>query len=86
MVVPKWPEIFTDVAAETTLVLIVNVADEEPAATVTEAGTVALADVDESFTTDPPEGAIPERVTVPVEGVPPATVAGSSETDTSDTG
>jgi hypothetical protein len=53
------------VVEETALVLTVKLADEEPAATVTLAGTVA-ADVLllESETVEPPDGAAPLRVTV----------------------
>lgn len=56
-------------------VLTVNVALVNPAATVTLEGTVA-ADVLllESATTDPPAGAGPLSVTVPVEELPPCTL------------
>jgi hypothetical protein len=51
---------------DTALVVTMNVALDEPAATVTLAGTVA-ADVllDESPMTAPPDGAAPPNVTVP---------------------
>lgn len=68
--------------ADTTLVVTVNVAEVLPAATVTLVGTVAtdvllLARV----TTAPPVGAAPVRVTVPVDGLPPVTLVGFSDTD-----
>jgi len=69
----------TGVEVVTALVLTVKVALVAPAATVKLAGTVA-ADVLllERETTAPPLGADPLRVTVPVEGDPPVTLAGSS--------
>jgi hypothetical protein len=68
--------------ADTVLVVTVNVADVLPAATVTLVGTVAAAVLLlERLTTAPPAGATPLRVTVPVEGVPPVTLVGFSETD-----
>lgn len=61
------------------LVLTVNVALVLPAATVTLAGTVAtLVLLLESVTTAPPEGAWPERVTVPWDVLPPLTLFGLS--------
>jgi hypothetical protein len=63
----------------TVVVVTVKVAVVAPAATVTEAGTVALAPVADSVTGRPPDGAGPLRVTVPVEGLPPITDAGLSE-------
>ena len=65
---------------ETAVVETVKVAVELPAATVTVAGTVALARLEVSETEIPPVGADPLRVTVPVELVPPITVFGESET------
>ena len=43
---------------------------------ITEAGTVALALLLVNFTEYPPVTAFPERLTVPVEFVPPVTVDG----------
>ena len=61
-------------------VVTVNVPVELPAATVTLVGTVATEVFDDvSVTTSPPVPAGLERVTVPVEGVTPATVVGLSE-------
>jgi hypothetical protein len=67
---------------DTTLVVTVNVADVLPVATVTLVGTVA-ADVLllERVTTAPPLGAALLRVTVPVDGLPPVTLLGFSDTD-----
>jgi hypothetical protein len=69
----------TGVDVVTALVLTVNVALLAPAATVTVAGTVAV-DVLllERETTEPPVGAGPLSVTVPVEGDPPVTLVGFS--------
>lgn len=53
-----------------------------PAATVTEAGTVAAAVLLLArVTVLPPAGAVPERVTVAVVVVPPTSVLEASETD-----
>ena len=62
--------------AVTAEVFAVNVALELPATTVTEPGTTALALLLESDTRMPPAGAGPVSVTVPVEEVPPVTLAG----------
>ena len=71
----------TAVAAFTALVVIVKVLVVVPAATVTEAGTVAalrllLANV----TTAPPAGAAALSVTVPVLFAPPVTAVGFTVT------
>jgi hypothetical protein len=62
--------------AETTTVLTVKVAEVLPAATVTLAGTVAVVELLDSFTTIPPVKAAPVSVTVPVDEAPPAKVLG----------
>jgi len=67
---------FADVDAATALVLTVKVPLVAPAATVMLAGTVAAVLLLESVTWAPPAGAGPFRVTVPVEEVPPVTLAG----------
>ena len=52
-----------------------------PAATVTEAGTVAEALLLDKDTEAPPAGAAPLKVTVPVEDVKLSTVVGLRETE-----
>lgn len=70
-----------EVAAVTDVVLTAKVAVVEPAATVTEAGTVALELLEASVTTDPPVGAATCKVTVPVLAAPPATEVGERVTE-----
>ena len=53
-----------------------KVAEDWPADTETEAGTVAAALFDVSMTASPPVGAAPVSLTVPVELVPPVTDVG----------
>jgi hypothetical protein len=66
----------------TVLVVIRNVALVEPAATMTVDGTVAVDVLLLDNETDaPPAGAGPFNVTVPVEPIPPFTVAGLRESD-----
>lgn len=66
---------------DTAVVETVNVAVVDPAATVTDAGTVALVELELSETVSPPVGAVPFRVTVPVELVPPTTEVGETVTE-----
>ena len=66
--------------------MTVNVAVVAPAATVTDAGTVALVELELKVTAMPPEGAAPLSVTVPVELVPPRTDVGETERETRDGG
>ena len=79
-----WPfaeaPILAVTSAATALVGILNVTVVAPAATVTVAGTVALALSEVKATDRPPVGAGPLMVTVATEGVPPATDVGFSET------
>ena len=70
-----------EVDVETAVVVTVNVAVVDPPATVTVDGTVALPELDERVMTDPPEGAGPLRVTVPVDGEPPMTEVGAKVSD-----
>src|SRR5580704_16617979 len=86
LVVPPYEaEMVTGVAAVTALVVTVNVALVAPPATVTLAGTVAAETLLERETIAPPLGAAPLSVTVPVDDVPPLTLAGLSATEDSAT-
>lgn len=78
----KLAETVTDFVEDTGIEVTVNVADRAPDATVTDAGTVAeLVSLLDKVTTVPPAGAIPLRVTVPVELVlPPTAVDGDNAT------
>ena len=72
----------TEVTLATELVVTVNVTVVDPAATVTLAGTWAAAVLLlDRETVAPPVGAAPLSVTVPVDDVPPVTLAGFTETD-----
>lgn len=76
--------IVTAVTEDTAEVVTGNVAEADPAATGTLAGTVA-ADVFEleRETTIPPAGAETFNVTVPVEPDPPVTLVGFTDTEES---
>jgi hypothetical protein len=70
------------VEALTALVVIGKVAEVAPACTVTLAATWAVAvSLLDNVTTAPPAGAAPLKVTVPVDPLPPATVAGFTVTE-----
>lgn len=66
----------TGVLSATALVPMLKLALVAPAGTVTVAGMEAAPLSSESATCAPPEGAGAVRVTVPVEPVPPVTLAG----------
>ena len=67
----------TGVSDGTGAVLIVNVADDPPGATVTEAGTDAAVELAVSFIEKPPlAGAMPSRLAVPVALSPPMSFDG----------
>src|SRR5580704_11999443 len=85
VVPPNEAEMVTGVAAVTALVVTVNVALVAPAATVTLAGTVAADALLERETIAPPLGAAPLSVTVPIDDVPPLTLAGLRVTEDSAT-
>jgi hypothetical protein len=64
-------------ALTTGFVVTVNVTLEDPAGTLTDAGTVAADGVsDETFMLAPPAGAAALRLTVPCADVPPITLDG----------
>ena len=72
------PAIVAVLFAVTALVVTVNVAVLAPAATVSDAGTVANDWLETSFTTNPPVGALAVKVTVPVAVCPPVTLVGET--------
>jgi hypothetical protein len=77
-------EIVDVVAALTEVVVTVKFALDEPAGTVTLAGTLVAVELSLSDTTAPPLGAAPLKVTVPVDELPPVTLDGLTETADSD--
>jgi len=79
---PTVAVIVAEAFAETADVVTVKVPVVAPAATVTEAGTVALVLFEARVTTVPPVGAAALSVTVPAEDVPPITVDGATDTVT----
>jgi hypothetical protein len=68
----------SDTELETDVVAIVKVAEVAPVGTVTIAGTVSTALLDDRLTTEPPVGAADESVTVPVDDDPPNTTLGDT--------
>jgi hypothetical protein len=84
---PYAPLIVRDVDTVTDAVLIVNVALNTPAGTVTLGGTVAtLVLLLDSVTTAPPGGAALVRLAVPCEVLPPTTLGGLSAIPASEGG
>jgi len=82
LVVPLYiAEIVISVLAETPLVVTTKAAVSCPASTVTLAGTWAAGLLLVSVITAPPAGAGMSSVTVPVEGLPPRTAVGETETE-----
>jgi hypothetical protein len=73
-------EIVAVVVAVTVLVVIVKLAVDDPAGTVTLAGVDAADELSDSETTAPPLGAAALRVTVPLEALPPRTLVGLTDT------
>ena len=69
-----------DTVPPTAFVDAANVAVDVPAGTVTVAGTVT-GSVADNATAAPPAGAAAVRLTVPVTGFPPTTLAVFNETD-----
>jgi hypothetical protein len=63
----------TGVDTDTGEVVIVNVPNSAPAATLTDAGVTAIVLLDDKFTTEPPAGAGNASVTLPEAEMPPAT-------------
>jgi len=80
------PEIVARLGQRTMFVLTSNVALEDPAGTVTFAGTATLPLLLESATTIPPLGAGPVNVTVPVDELPLVTLVGFSVREASAVG
>ena len=78
---PDAAEIVAVEAVVEATVLTVNVADVAPDTTVTDAGTVAEALLDDRVTTVPAAGAAFVRVTVPVDELPAMTDVGESVTE-----
>jgi hypothetical protein len=81
---PKEPLIVAETVPPTAFVEAANVAVVVPAGTVTVAGTVTGSAAD-NVTAAPPTGAAPVKLTVPVTGLPPTTLAALNEIDASAT-
>lgn len=80
LVTPEYvPEIVTSVLPATVEVVTVKFTELVPAGTETLAGTVATAVLElERMTEAPPDGAAPDKVSVPVDELPPAMLLGLS--------
>ena len=74
----------TAIVPPTARVAIVNVALDEPAGTVTLAGTVTVSPLLDNATTAPPDGAGPVSVAVPVTESPPTMLEALTEIDWSE--
>jgi hypothetical protein len=77
---PSVAVIVAAVLVATAVVFTVNSVVLAPAGTVTLAGTVAEPLLELKLTLIPPVGALPLKVTVPAEAVPPVTVVGETDT------
>ena len=80
---PKVPVITAATVLLTPVVETVNVAEVLPVATITDAGTVTDGSLLESETIAPPGPAIPLKVAVPVDGLPPKTEIGFTDKEES---
>jgi hypothetical protein len=78
---PREAEIVEFVDADTPVVATVKLAVVAPAGRATDAGVEAAFPLADRLTAIPPAGAGRLRVTVPVEGLPPTTVVGKTDTD-----
>lgn len=75
------PATATVTLVPTLLVVAVKVADVCPAAIETDAGTETATSLDARTTVTPPVGAAPFNVIVPVDALPPVTLAGLKAID-----
>jgi hypothetical protein len=73
----------TGVDVPTPVVAMVKVALVAPSATVTLAGVVAAELLSDRETTNPPDGAAALNLTVPLDELPPTTLLGLTETESS---
>ena len=80
VLVSRVAEIDADMVVVTEVVETVNVAEVAPEGTKTVSGTIAFVELDDRVTRRPVAGAAAAKVTVPVEGFPPSTVPGLSDT------
>ncbi len=77
---PETAVIVAEVVAASGIVATTNVAEVAPSATVTLLGGIAYPLLDVKVTTAPPIGAGAASVTVPVDDIPPITLAGETVT------
>ena len=83
---PSLAEIVTDDSTDTARDVILKVPLDIPASTLTVAGTTAFVELEVRPIVSPAVGAIPSRVTVPIDVPPPATRLGETETEVSAAG